>query len=162
MHFSENKTKQNRKGSHEGDDRQISPKHTGCRGSGYYRDRMQPAAGERELWAVELEGGGGLRRSGIAVEASEKSPGIIQWSWPPPPGAGGWWSGWELCSCEEGLSQRMEMDEQEMPCVCMCTHVCMHVHVCARAHVCACVYVYVRTCVCACMCARSRSVCAQL
>lgn len=156
MHFSENKTKQNRKGSHEGDDRQILPKHTGCRGSGYYRDRMQPAAGERKLWAVELEGGGGLRRSGIAVGASGKSPGSIQWSWPPPPGAGGWWSGWELWDCEEGLSQRMEMDEQEMPYVCV--HICVHVCACT----CTCVCVYVRTCVCTCMCARSRSVCAQL
>ena len=146
------KTKQNRKGSHEGDDQQISPKHTGCRGSGYYRDRMQPAAAERELWVVELEGGGGLRRSGTVVEASGKSPGSIKWSWPPPPGAGGWWSGWELCGCEEGLSQRMEMDEQEMLCACVRVCVCMcmsaYVCMCMWVRVCMCVHVYMRVHTC--------------
>ena len=53
---------------------------------------MQPAAGEQELRVVELEGGGGLRRWGTVVEVPGKSPGSIEWSRPPPPGAGGWWS----------------------------------------------------------------------
>ena len=124
---------------------------------------MQPAAGEQELWVVGLQGGGGLRRSGTVVEASGKSPGSIEWSWPPPPGAGGWWSVWELCGCEEGLSQRMEMDEQEMPCACVCVcactcvYVCMHTHMCVCVCVCACVHV--RVCVRVHMCVRKKQIC---
>ena len=70
---------------------------------------------------------------------------------------------WELCGCEEGLSQRMEMDEQEMPCACMrvcactCVYVCMRTHMCIYVCMCACVHVHV--CARVHMCVRKKQIC---